>query len=445
VLGPNSAGILSYANHWRISAPECVYTRAVNILPFDQGRLKPYVQEIDRLCASLDAYPLVHGWRDRLASDLMAEAIQASTSMEGVPVTVEEVRRILAGDRPSSVSAENASLVTGYRDAMTYCQRRADDDVFAWSPELIKGIQDRILAGRPDWGAGRYGKGRYVQNSSTGELIYTPPQEGVHRLMEIICEHMNESQGHPAVKSAWIHIALAAVHPFKDGNGRTARVLASLAMYRGGFKRREFISLEEWWGRFRTEYANAFACLGRAFDPATDVTPFMEVHLSAQVKQLYVLQNVERVRRRIWDGIAALIAKFGLPERANAALWEAFWGRVVTRPYYLAVTEVKERTATDDMNTMVAAGLLRDEGRTRGKHWLTGKEFFAQLGHQFGMDADESNKESILALISEQVVREAQAVRDSQTQNPTQTTLFDRDEPAEQRPVVQVGAETRTT
>src|SRR5712691_10077459 len=184
--------------------------------------------------------------------------------------------------------------------------------------------------------------------------------------MEALCVRMNEWDGHPAVKSAWVHIALAAIHPFKDGNGRTARVLASLAMYRGGFKRREFISLEEWWGRFRNEYASAFSCLGSEFDSATDVSPFVEIHLSAQVQQLHVLQDVERVQRRIWDGIEALISRFGLPDRANVALWEAFSGRVITRPYYLAVTQVGERTATADLSTMVTSRLLREEGRTRG-------------------------------------------------------------------------------
>jgi Fic family protein len=46
-------------------------------------------------------------------------------------------------------------------------------------------------------------------------------------------------------------VAVAAIHPFRDGNGRVARVVASLAMYRGGFNLPEFTSLEEWWGRHR--------------------------------------------------------------------------------------------------------------------------------------------------------------------------------------------------
>lgn len=379
-------------------------------LPFDETGLTSQLQELDRLRTSLDARPLVIGWRDRLAGDLTAEAIQASTSMEGVPVTVQEVRRILAGDRPASVRPDDAALVTGYRDAMTYCQRRADDEVFSWSPELIKGIQDRVLAGRSDWGAGRYGKGRFVQNSATGELIYTPPQEGVHELVVTLCDRLNAWQGHPALKSAWVHIALAAVHPFKDGNGRTARVLASLAMYRGGFKRREFISLEEWWGRHRNDYADAFSCLGSAFDPSVDVTTFVEAHLQAQVTQLHALQNVERTRRRVWEGIAGLMSELALPERTNVALWEAFWGRVVSRPYYLAVADVQATTGTKDLNTLVTAGLLRSEGRTRGKHWVRGDEFFARLGRQFGLGAEYGSAESIINLVASEIVAEAKAI-----------------------------------
>ncbi len=378
--------------------------------PFNEAILAPYLAELDRLRKSLDASPLVIGWRGRLASDLMAEAVQASTNMEGVPVTVEEVRRILAGDRPPSVTKDDASLVTGYRDAMTYCQRRAEDDVFTWSPELIKGIQDRILAGRPDWGAGRYGKGRFVTNSATGELIYTPPHDNVHKWVSTLCNRMNDWDAHPALKSAWVHVALAAVHPFKDGNGRTARVLASLAMYRGGFKRREFISLEEWWGRHRTEYADAFKCLGSSFDPSVDVTSFVEAHVDAHVKQVRVLQNVLRTRGRVWDGIEALVAELGIPERTNVALWEAFWGRVISRPYYLAVADVKANTGTKDLNILVALGLLRPEGRTRGKHWMTGERFFSLLGKQFGLPSEESNAEAIINVVVQRVIDEARTV-----------------------------------
>lgn len=67
-----------------------------------------------------------------------------------------------------------------------------------------------------------------------------------------------------------------------DGNGRVARVAASLAMYRGGFKLPEFTSLEEWWGRHRADYYAAFRCLGDIFNPTADITPFLRAHMEAQ-------------------------------------------------------------------------------------------------------------------------------------------------------------------
>ena len=59
---------------------------------------------------------------------------------------------------------------------------------------------------------------------------------------------------------------MAAIHPFADGNGRTARIVASLVMYRGGFRHPQFTSLEEWWGQLSDDYYEAFACLGPRWD-----------------------------------------------------------------------------------------------------------------------------------------------------------------------------------
>lgn len=66
-------------------------------------------------------------WASRLRRELEAEAVAASTSMEGVPVIVDEVRRILAGQSPTEVRPEDQALVEGYRQAMEFVLRRADD------------------------------------------------------------------------------------------------------------------------------------------------------------------------------------------------------------------------------------------------------------------------------------------------------------------------------
>ena len=354
------------------------------MLRFDETALKSLVADLDELRARLDARaPLVIAWEGQLRRDLEAAAVHASVSMEGVRVTVEEVRRILAGDRPQTVTTVDAALVEGYREAMTYVQGRSDDPVFEWSSELIKGIQHRVLAGRR--GAGRYGEGRFVVDGTTGELKYTPPQEGVPELMKALCQHMNEWVAHPTLKSAWVHVAFAAIHPFKDGNGRTARILASLAMYRGGFKRPEFCSLEEWWGTHKATYYASFECLGREFDPGTDVTPFVRSHLEAQRSQVRALALREETNRFVWAALTRMCERSGISDRAAFALWDAYNGREITRPYYRSVTDIKESTATADLNTLRSAGLLGALGRTRGRRYVAGPMLFRRIADELAM------------------------------------------------------------
>src|SRR2546423_2230159 len=123
----------------------------LNFLPFDPGAVAAAAVELDEWRARLDIKgPFLRIWQGRLRRDLEAQAVAASTSMEGVPVTVDEVRRILAGEHPPEVSAADRGLVEGYRDAMGFVLRRADDGAFRWDRELLVGLHDRILAG--NWG-----------------------------------------------------------------------------------------------------------------------------------------------------------------------------------------------------------------------------------------------------------------------------------------------------
>src|SRR5712692_7087572 len=185
-------------------------------LPYDASAVLDLAGELDRWKTELDYRgPIPRAWAGRLRRDLEAEAIAASTSMEGVPVTVEEVHHILAGDRPPQTREEDAALVRGYRDAMSFVLRRADDTAFRWDRELLVGLHDRILAGNWGAGAGRFRHGSaYVVDNRSGELVFQPPApEQLPALVDTACLVMEEGLGHPAIAAAWIHVAVAAIHP----------------------------------------------------------------------------------------------------------------------------------------------------------------------------------------------------------------------------------------
>lgn len=380
------------------------------LLPYDSTTVLDLADELDRWKTRLDYRgPLPRAWAGRLRRDLEAEAVAASTSMEGVPVTVEEVRRILAGDLPPETREEDAALVRGYRDAMSFVLRRADDLAFRWDRELLIGLHDRILAGNWGAGAGRFRTGpAYVVDSRTGELVFQPPPwEELPGLVDSACSVMQEGLEHPAIGAAWIHAIVAAIHPFQDGNGRASRVLASLAMYRGGFKLPEFTSLEEWWGRHLSEYYAGFRCLGETFDPSADVTPFVRAHMEGQLHQVRALDLRERVQQRIWTAVEEAVSAAGLESRVANAVWDAFFGMSVTPRYYRPLADISPATATNDLAAAVAAGLLRPEGRARSRRYEAGDSLYLRIGSALGVHTGESDEAARAIIIGELTKRVA--------------------------------------
>ena len=380
------------------------------LFPYETKAILAQTDELDRWRTRLDYRgPVPRTWAGRLRRDLEAEAIAASTSMEGVPVTLEEVHRILAGDRPSETREEDAALVRGYRDAMSFVLRRADDAAFRWDRELLIGLHDRILAG--DWGAGagRFRTGpAYVVDGRSAELVFQPPPaEDVPDLVDRACSVIQKGLEHPGICAAWIHAALAAIHPFRDGNGRASRVVASLAMYRGGFKLPEFTSLEEWWGRHLSDYYAAFRCLGGTFDPAVDVTPFIRAHVEAQLHQVRALDLRERVQQKVWVAVEEAVTGAGLDPRVANAVWDAFFGRSVTPRYYRPLADVSPATATNDLGAAVAAGLLQPEGKARSRRYRAGEGLYPRIGAALGVRVDEPGDPSRAIIIGELTRRAA--------------------------------------
>ena len=97
-----------------------------------------------------------------------------------------------------------------------------------------------------------------LANSKTGETSYMPPPPGqIAALVRDFLFWLGRAQPaeiHPVIKAAITHYVITAIHPFVDGNGRTARALSTLVLFKADYDIKKFFSIEEYFDRDSAGY-----------------------------------------------------------------------------------------------------------------------------------------------------------------------------------------------
>jgi Fic family protein len=171
------------------------------------------------------------------------------------------------------------------------------------------------------------------------------------------------------------HLNLVSIHPFRDGNGRVARIIQSLVLAKEGLLRPELVSIEPYLGRHTREY---YAILeevqGLAFEPRRDASAWVDFCIEAHV--------FEARERRHWLEIAnarhnfcdRLARELGYPERFVIALDQALLGLPVTNADYRRETDIATPTATQDLQRLRSDGWLDQEGGGRSIRYVATKK-----------------------------------------------------------------------
>jgi Fic family protein len=318
-------------------------------------------------------------WTGSLRRLSFARNIQGSNSIEGFVAGLDDAAAVAAGEEPLDAGEETRLALTGYREAMTYVLQLASDNDFAYSEQLIKSLHfmmtNYAMVNRPGlWRAGSI----FVQRDDDGAIVYEGPDVGgVPELMRELAVDMNRDAAEPAlVRAAMAHLNLVMIHPFKDGNGRTARCLQSLVLARTGVLSPVFMSIEEYLGRNTQDYYDVLAEVGQgSWHPDSDTRPWVRFTLTAHLRQARTLVTRIRESERLWGELEKLVAGKKVSERSLLALFDAAMGLRVRNSTYrssLADTpdEISEQTASNDLRKLVVAELLVPKGERRGRHYV---------------------------------------------------------------------------
>jgi Fic family protein len=316
-------------------------------------------------------------WSGSLRRLSFARNIQGSNSIEGYEAKLDDVAAVALGEDPIDSSEETRLALDGYRNAMTYLLQRADDNDFECSVSLLKSLHFMLtgyaLANRPGrWRAGPI----YVQREQTQEIVHEGADvDDVPALMAELAAYVNDCDSDQLlVKAAMAHLNLVMIHPFRDGNGRMARVLQSLVLARNGMLSPVFMSIEEYLGRNTQAYYDVLAKVGGGhWEPARDTMPWIRFTLTAHLRQGETLRRRIDDASRLWAELTTLAGD--REERQLAALSDAAMGLRLRRGTYLKVaaesgSEISEQTAGRDLKALSDQGFLEPRGERRGRFYV---------------------------------------------------------------------------
>ncbi|MEO7723389.1 MAG: Fic family protein [Chthoniobacterales bacterium] len=169
-----------------------------------------------------------------LLNTIVLQEAKLSSEIENIFTTNDELYRALSANGNGDKLSPQAKEVLHYREALRYGM-----DVIRDRPFLSTNLAIEIVNIIKQTNAGiRNLPGTKIQNKSTGEIIYTPPEgEDLIRDKLANLERFSNESSHdldPLTRMAVMHYQFEAIHPFFDGNGRTGRILIILHLMMNG-------------------------------------------------------------------------------------------------------------------------------------------------------------------------------------------------------------------
>lgn len=313
-------------------------------------------------------------WTGLLARMTRARALVGTNSVEGIHVSDEDAIAAIDGEDPANTDRDTWRAVVGYREAMDYILQRRQSPYFVVTEDVLLAVHFMIcqsdLSARPS----QYRPGWMgVRNSRTGELVH----EGVDRdqlepLIHELLDYVNDGDVESVfLRAAMTHLNLVMLHPFTDGNGRTARCIQTAVLAGDGIVAPPFSSIEEYIGHNQQDYYNVLTEVGDGgWHPERSAKPWVRFCLSGYYLQAQTLLRRTRELERVYGELSELVKARGFPDRTAMALLQAAFGSKVRNSSYRVSADVSNNLASRDLKALVDAGLLVPEGEKRGRFYI---------------------------------------------------------------------------
>lgn len=322
---------------------------------------------------------LIPKWEMKLKKEARIHNAHSSTSIEGNRLTLDQVKA-LSEHKDVIASAKDKNEVINYLKALDKIPNYAGK--FKINTPLLLAIHKLITRNtlKENKHSGDFrdrqvfvGK-RVFDGTGFKEVVeYMPPQtKDVPRLVEEFLEWLSSTEAkriNPVILAGVAHYEIARIHPFIDGNGRTARLLAALILYKSGFDHRRFFALDDHYDEDRNAY---YAALKTVQEDEGDLTRWLEYFTNG------VLHSIGKIKETIAKiGIGYKVEegeRIELSSRQVKILEKIKENGRVTNKELRGMFSISRQAILKEINKLVEAKIVELTGKGRGAYYRIKEE-----------------------------------------------------------------------
>ncbi|MCL4354221.1 Fic family protein [Patescibacteria group bacterium] len=323
----------------------------------------------------IDNAPLLPYYEKEFRKDAMVRTVHYGTHIEGNELNLSQAERVLEGQEIPARERDIQEIIN-YRKVMDYIDKsKISDSQSSILEEDIREIHkltvQKILE---DEKCGEFRKTQVVvKNSISGEVSFRPPMAvavpfQIKDLIAFINE-TTEQDIHPVLKSGCVHYELVRIHPFVDGNGRVARALSTLILFKEGYDIRKFFSLEEYFDSNAQQYYEALQSVEKSSGDLTSWLEYFSLGLSIELSK--IKDKVEKISidanvKEKLGGQPLLLSD----RQLKIIEYIQKTGFLQNKAFPQLFPMVSEDTILNEIKTLLTAGIIKKQGVTKGAKYI---------------------------------------------------------------------------
>lgn len=330
------------------------------------NKLLANIKRISRLVADLNNRRFSDVVLTELKTRARAISVFSSTSIEGNPLPLTDVKRILK-NKPEYIG-DSEKEILNYNKALVDLDNLIKRKNLVFDNKLVLNIQETVTKGLIE--KYRCGKIRhepvFVNNPKTRQTIYLPPdQKEVRDLLNKLFKYLsdNENKVDSLILAGIFHKQFVVIHPFVDGNGRTTRLATKLLLAKMGLDTFNLFSFENYYNQNVSKYFKEVGIMGNYYDikDEIDFSSWLEYFTDGIIDELL------RVGKELDRKVAS--PKNDLKKHHQIIVNQIKRKGYITDQEYSGLTNRAKPTRNLDFKKLISLGIIEKLGKGRATYY----------------------------------------------------------------------------